>query len=251
MLCVNQQSSGELIWMPMWSAFTTDNGSNIVKALKDDLKKIHVPCAGHTLNLSVQSALGISGLSSALARCRKVVGHFNHSRVDRESLLSKQSLLDLPKHSITQDVTTRWNSTHDMIQRLCEQQPAIAAVLHRRRDLAHLEISSQEWRLLEDVASLLEPFKDSTMYLSAESYPTISVLGPFVAEIKSKIAPTPQDAPVIKQFKLALATDMNKRYAEDSDTTLILNKASFLDPRFKRLAHPLYIPAERNHHIRN
>ena len=81
-----------------------------------------MPCAEHTLNLSVQSALGISGLSSALARCRKVV---NHSRVDRESLLSKQSLLDLPKHSLTQDVTTRWNSTHDMIQRLCEQQPAI------------------------------------------------------------------------------------------------------------------------------
>ena len=144
------------------------------------------------------------------------------------------------------------NSTHDMIQRLCEQQPAIAAVLHRRRDLVHLEISSQEWRLLEDVASLLEPFKDSTMYLSAESYPTISVLGPFVAEIKSKIAPTPQDAPVIKQFKLALATDMNKRYAEDSDTTLILNKASFLDPRFKQtFGSPLHIPAERNHHIRN
>ena len=30
---------------------------------------------------------------------------------------------------------------------------------------------------------------------------------------------------------------MNKRYAKDSDTTLILSKASFLDPRFKRLAH--------------
>ena len=43
--------------------------------------------------------------------------------------------------------------------------------------------------------SLLEPFKD---YLSVESYPTISVLGPFIAEIKSKVAPTPQDTAVIK-----------------------------------------------------
>ena len=66
-------------------------------------------------------------------------------------LSSKQQLLDIPKHSLIKDVSTRWNSTHDMIKRLCEQQPAISAVLHRRRDLLHLEISPEEWRILEDI----------------------------------------------------------------------------------------------------
>ena len=51
---------------------------------------------------------------------------------------------------------------NDMIKRLCEQQPAISAVLLCRRDLVHLEISPEEWRILEDIAELLEPYKDVT-----------------------------------------------------------------------------------------
>ena len=61
------------------SCFTTDNGFNIVKSLKEDLNKLHVPCAGHTLNLSVEAGLKESTLSIAIARCRKVIAHFNQS----------------------------------------------------------------------------------------------------------------------------------------------------------------------------
>ena len=50
-----------------------------------------------------------------------------------------------------------------MIKRICEQQ---AAVLLRKRALSHLELSSNEWGLLQDVAEVLEPFKDA-VFLSA------------------------------------------------------------------------------------
>jgi len=66
------------------SAFTTDNATNIVKTVIEDLEITHLPCAGHTLNLAVQSALKVPAISSALSRCKKVVAHFNQSRVDRE-----------------------------------------------------------------------------------------------------------------------------------------------------------------------
>jgi len=33
---------------------------------------------------------------------------------------------------------------HNMIKRVCEQQTEIVAVLHCRRDLTHLEISSED-----------------------------------------------------------------------------------------------------------
>ena len=49
-------------------------------------------------------------------------------------------------------------------------------MLHSRRDLLQLELSPEEWRILEDTTELLEPYKDVTTYLSAESYPTISAL---------------------------------------------------------------------------
>ena len=40
-------------------AFVTDNGSDVEKSVKEDLDKLHLPCAGHTLNLSVQKAFVI------------------------------------------------------------------------------------------------------------------------------------------------------------------------------------------------
>ena len=123
-----------------------------------------------------------------------------------------------------------------MIKRVCEQQPAIVAVLYRRRDLSHLEISSGEWRIFEDITDLLEPYKDATTYLSSESYPTISALVSLFSEIWSKVMPSDGDLTAVRQFKNVLATDMDKRY-QDQDVSVVLNKASFLDPRFKSLAH--------------
>ena len=84
------------------SAFTTDNAANIVKTVKEDLEITHLPCAGHTLNLAVQSALKVPAISTALSRCKKVVTHFNQSRVDREELHLKQEQLELPTHSLIQ-----------------------------------------------------------------------------------------------------------------------------------------------------
>jgi len=109
----------------------------------------------------------------------------------------------------------------------------IAAVFQRTRDLTHLELSSSEWRLLEDVAKVLEPYKDITTYLS---YPTISSLGPLYSAIKDKSSPTNDDSPAVQRFKLLLAIDMSTRY-QDPTVSLCLYKASFLDPKFKTLAH--------------
>ena len=79
-------------------------------------------------------------------------------------------------------------------------RPAIA-VLHRRRDLTHLELNCTEWRLLEDVAEVLEPYKDVTTYLSSESYPTISALGPLYVAIQDKLTPTNDDSAAVERFK--------------------------------------------------
>ena len=61
------------------TCFTTDNGSNIVKMLKEDLEKMHIPCIGHALNLSVEAASKERSLVTAIARCRKAVTHFHQT----------------------------------------------------------------------------------------------------------------------------------------------------------------------------
>ena len=82
------------------------------------------------MQLAVNKGLGISQISRATAVCRKLVGHFKHSAIALTALKQKQEQLNLEKHHLIQDVSTRWNSTYFMLDRLLEQRWHIYAVLH-------------------------------------------------------------------------------------------------------------------------
>jgi len=125
-----------------------------------------------------------------------------------------------------------------MLQRLCEQQPAVCAVLHNHRELLHLEHSPEEWRLLEDLCEIMEPFKDATTYLSGENYPTLSALGPLLAQIQKKFLSHPGDgcSAAIQAVKAAISGDLCTRY-QNPDIRMVMNKCTILDPRLKSLAH--------------
>ena len=99
-----------------------------------------------------------------------------------------------------------------------------------------MEHSPIEWRLIEDLLDVLKPFKDATTYLSSQSYPTLSVLGPLMVKMKDKITIQTSDSDGIKSMKHATARDLATRY-EDPAIELVLNKASFLDPRMKTFFH--------------
>ena len=86
-------------------ATTTDNGRNVVSAVVTHLQWQHLACAAHTLQIAVKSGLDV------LKRCRKHVGHFGHSIVAQNLLEEKQERLELPKHKLIQEVSTRRNST--------------------------------------------------------------------------------------------------------------------------------------------
>ena len=72
------------------SAVTTDNGSNVVSAI-DVLGCIRMPCFSHTSQLAVEQVLKLPRVSSALARCRRLVSHFNHSAKSTYMLKQKQT----------------------------------------------------------------------------------------------------------------------------------------------------------------
>ena len=121
-----------------------------------------------------------------------------------------------------------------MASHLCEQQAAIVAVLHGKRNLHHLECSSWEWHILEDLVKLLEPFKNATEVLSGQKYPTLSGLSPILADFTEKIEYNPLESMAIKSAKEALRTGS---WYKDIDVLLLIHKATFLDLRFKTLLH--------------
>ena len=69
-------------------------------------------------------------ISWLTAVARKLVGHFKHSAVSMTALKKKQQQMNISQHHPFQDVSTSWNSTYFMMERLLEQRWSIYAVLH-------------------------------------------------------------------------------------------------------------------------
>ena len=214
---------------------TTDNGTNITRAVNLlGWSHCHLPCFSHTLQLGVEKAGRIPMIAKATARCRRLVGHFNHSAKACYLLRAKQEDLHHKKHALIQDVVTRWNSTFYMVNRVLEQQQPICATLLelRRGDLMP---SDSEFATLESYRDIMKPLVDITEAIGAEKWVTVSTIRPILHKLLNvhlKLSPG-RDSQVVRAMKEAISSDLSKRY---TDSTLeILAKATFLDPRFKTL----------------
>ena len=102
---------------------TSDGAANMVAAWHDRPNK---RCVVHQIELSVLHYCGVPQIHSTLSQARGIVGHFNHSIHGKADLKKYQAECGLQPHNLTQDVCTRWRSTHDMCDDLREcQQPIL------------------------------------------------------------------------------------------------------------------------------
>lgn len=156
----------------------TDNTANIMNAVNEtDGLGPHIGCFAHTVNLAAKKAVSINGLSHLLGKVRKVVTFFHKSTTAHHALSVKQEMLNLPKHKLIHNVTTRWNTAHDMLSRYVEQQPAIYSALttdktlrsHINKDTAML--TDDEQKMAEQLNEVLKPLKAVTALMSSETTP--------------------------------------------------------------------------------
>ncbi len=170
-------------------AVVHDNASNIVCAM-NLLKQSHgwesVRCSAHTLQLAVHSAIGADArIQSVLASARKLVEHFRRSSTANSALTKQQEQMQLKPLDLVQDVATRWSSTFSMCKRLKELRLPVSMVMANREiiDLQkrqQLELTTENWFVLESLCDVLEPFAVLTKYLEGQSYVSISALQPLI-----------------------------------------------------------------------
>lgn len=87
-------------------------------------------------------------------------------------------MLQLPLHKLVQDVATRWNSSHDMLERYLEQQAAVFSALTDKSVKKNIKdivtLSDDDVKLAEDVVQVLKPLKTVTTLMSTEQMPTFN-----------------------------------------------------------------------------
>ncbi|KAI4827546.1 hypothetical protein KUCAC02_030934 [Chaenocephalus aceratus] len=215
--------------MAKMSGITTDNASNNRKAFAD---YTWIPCFGHNLHLSVNKAIDIDRVASCLSRIRKTVSGFSRSNKMSRLLKDEQKSLQLPPHKLIHDEPTRWGSTYDMVERFCEQQQAVSAVLAEDRKKWHLMPRDTDMTTLEIVRDVLAPLRDFTDALSGEKEITISSVLPLMWKIRACTEDEEGDRPLALEMKHRIREDLEKRYNEH-DLKMMLNISTFLDPRFK------------------
>ena len=143
-------------------------------------------------------------------------------------------MLKLPQHQLMQEYTTRWGSTLGMLQRIMEQQAAIAAVLMEGK-VRHLMPDGDEWVIIELLVDILKPFQHATEVMSAVKYPTVSTVKPLLYKLLEKsLKIADSDAAVAREVKKAIRSDLQERY-QSAIAQRIKNVATFLDPRYKEL----------------
>lgn len=106
----------------------TEDDSETGRSNEDDsqLKLPHVPfrrmpCMAHTLQLIIK--LAYAHYDTLIVKTRRMVGRIRKSSVATEKLLARSG------QSLITDVSTRWNSTYYMIQRLLNMKAAVTDVL--------------------------------------------------------------------------------------------------------------------------
>ena len=86
----------------------TDNGANMVKAVKEILNVRHLGCFAHTLNLVVHNAIkNTSEVKNVQDKIKAIVSFFHHSVKASDKLREMQDQSNRERKKLIKDVETR------------------------------------------------------------------------------------------------------------------------------------------------
>ncbi|XP_046685571.1 zinc finger BED domain-containing protein 4-like [Homalodisca vitripennis] len=209
----------------------SDNASNIVGAITNELKLKHFGCFAHTINLILQDALKVC--QSLTDRIKAIVSHFKRSTSATEKLREVQKNLGLEPKKLVLQVATRWNSTFYMLQRISELKDAVKTTVA----LINKEIpvlTEDEWKTCSELVMVLEPFEEVTRNISGENYLTASQVIGFINGLVSVCNKMRKEtlSEVSKRVVDELLKGLKTRFSNiENSKTIAL--ATLLDPRFK------------------
>lgn len=173
--------------------------SKFVNADLFDPEDQHFRCIAHILNLAVQDALNllkVNGIenpdleeyfesgengdeseeeecSTALLKLRRLLTTLRKSEQWMNRYKVCCEMTNVKMISPPMDVSTRWNSTNDMIAAALKVKPALNVLCESNEELARYKLQEDEWNILESVYKFLRNFKKLSEMLGGDKYVTL------------------------------------------------------------------------------
>lgn len=205
--------------------FVTDRGANVVRAFKGRYNRKNCYC--HVINTVLENTFKHHcpvHVEILISDCKSIVTYLKQS-------IKANQLTYTPK----QEVSSRWNSKLEMLNSVVPQYDEIVALLP--------EAQRQKWSIDVDLGKelirFLEAFKEATLTLEAEKYPTANYILLCRVELKKFLT----EGNFVGSMKTLVKNAL--KYIDMKWPVLMEHKiACFLDPRYRDLK--MLTDAERN-----
>uniref|UniRef100_A0A0A9WWE7 Zinc finger BED domain-containing protein 1 n=3 Tax=Lygus hesperus TaxID=30085 RepID=A0A0A9WWE7_LYGHE len=200
---------------------------------------IVIPCFSHTLQVCSRSVFERPDVQEVVKKCRALVAHISRNTTAMAELRLQDNLLQLEDTPVVLDHSTGWMTTLSMIEQLQARRNILPNVLDCLSTTicptSSVELTEQEWSILEDISAALSPFKVTVATLVEEKNPLISIMKPILCQLLNvHLEKSPADSHFLSSLKTTLVTILEERY-RGSKVKETLEMSSALDPRFKNL----------------
>ncbi|GES83895.1 zinc finger BED domain-containing protein 1-like [Rhizophagus clarus] len=189
-------------------SITTDNGANVVAAIRDLTPIKRLSCAAHTLQLAISKGLKV--VENLVSRTKQLINFFStQKQIERLIKVQKEIGYEEPLHLI-QDISTRWNSSYLAWDRLIFLQYAVlqlsvnlscSLISEEKTDgirLKKIMIKDNEWELLDELCNILAPFEKATRDFSGNTYVTLSQMFPIITNLTNSLKPSDNSYEVLE-----------------------------------------------------
>ncbi|CAH1107057.1 unnamed protein product [Psylliodes chrysocephalus] len=213
-------------------AVVSDNAANILLAVHLGGWR-SIGCFAHSLNLTVQS--GIEQISDTVKKVKDIVEHFKRSSKSMYKLQELQKQMDMPVLKLKQDVSTKWNSTYDMLDRFLKTKNAIIATVALVKN--DLSLTNEDWVVIE-VVPVLKTFMDITVEVSTEKNVSLSKVIVYCRLLRRYIdqclngVREQQYSENVHKLLTVLHEQIHKRFY-NLEKNVLYAESTILDPRFK------------------
>ncbi|GES93415.1 zinc finger BED domain-containing protein 1-like [Rhizophagus clarus] len=189
-------------------SITTDNGANVVAAIRDLTPIKRLSCAAHTLQLAISKGLKV--VENLVSRTKQLINFFStQKQIEQLIKVQKEIGYEEPLHLI-QDISTRWNSSYLAWDRLIFLQYAVlqlsvnlscSLISEEKTDgirLKKIMIKDNEWELLDELCNILAPFEKATRDFSGNTYVTLSQMFPIITDLTNSLKPSDNSYEVLE-----------------------------------------------------
>ena len=212
------------------TCFVKDNAANITAAVREG-DFANIGCVDHTLQLAISDGLKVEAVMEILKIVRAIVGHFHRLPAARQLLKNAQTQLQLPKHQLSQEVCTRWNSTFYMLHRFAEQRRAVISVLPETTCSA--ELTMTQWNIVNQLVLLLGPFEEFSREFEREDA-TVGLIIPGIRILLKHLGKpvATEESSVVRNTRSQILSSLDTRFS-GVEAWDLHSMATLLDPRFK------------------